>query len=49
MQAKIIALNSAFLNDQLPIEEYEAKARDMLSGLDWQRRIKYVNQLYVSV
>ena len=49
MQVAIKQLNSAFIDDQLSIHEYEEKARALLHGLDWQKRIRYVNQLFISI
>jgi len=49
MKAKIKVLNAAFAAGVIPLYTYEAEARRMLSALDWQRRIKYVNLLYISL
>lgn len=49
MSKQIEVLNRAFLRGEVGVLEYEKKARALLVGLDWQRRIKWVNMLLVSV
>ena len=49
MKAKIKALNAAYAAGEVSEELYRVKAKSVLSALDWQRRIKYVNMLYVTV
>lgn len=49
MKAKIKALNAMYAAGEISVGMYEVKAVNMLSQLDWQRRIKYANLLYISV
>lgn len=49
MTKRIDALNSAFLSGRIGVLEYEQKARALLVGLDWMRRVKWANMLLVSV
>ena len=49
MKAKIKALNAAYAAGEVFEEIYRVKGKSGLSALDWQRRIKYVNMLYVTV
>jgi len=49
MKAKIKALNAAYAAGEISTELYRVKAKCVLSALDWQRRIKYENLLYVSL
>jgi len=49
MKARIKALNAAYEAGQISAELYRVKANGVLSVLDWQRRIKYENLLYVSL
>ena len=48
MKAKIKALNAAYAAGDISVELYRVKARCVLSTLDWQRRIKYENLLYIT-
>ncbi len=49
MKAKIKALNAAYAAGEFSEELYRVKAKCVLSALDWQRRIKYENLLYISL
>jgi hypothetical protein len=47
MKAKIKALNAAYAAGKVSEELYRVKAKCVLGALDWQRRIKYENMLYI--
>ena len=49
MKSQISALNAAYASGEITIEQYEAQAKRLLRPLDWQRRIKYANLLYITV
>jgi len=49
MKARIKALNAAYEAGAISSEIYRVKAKCVLSTLDWQRRIKYENLLYITV
>lgn len=49
MKSKIKALNAAYEAGAISAELYRVKAKCVLSALDWQRRIKYENLLYITV
>jgi len=50
MKAKIKALNSDLLAGRIDIDHYALLARQALGGMsDHNRRVKYVNMLFVSV
>ena len=49
MKAKIKALNAAYESGEISDAIYRVKAKCVLSALDWQRRIKYENLLYISL
>ena len=49
MKARIKALNAAYVAGEISVELYRVKSKCVLSALDWQRRIKYENLLYVTV
>ena len=49
MKSKISALNAAYAAGEINVDQYETQAKRMLSALDWQRKIKYVNLLYITL
>lgn len=49
MAKRIEVLNSRWNSGALSADEYAAKARALLKGLDWQARIQWANKLYISV
>lgn len=49
MKGNIVALNSALSEDRISWEQYKREAAALLRPLDFNRRVKYANMLYVTV